>query len=308
MGDRAVAGLTVGRTRSDLWGKYRTLRTCFDPEFRTLTYAIQPDPRPCFSRKVLEDIHGLQCRVRSVTETELQRVGMSPVKFLVATSDAADGVHFGGDLEFFLKSIRDGDRDALYGYCRLGIDVLYQNLTNLGVDITTIAQVRGATLGAGFEAALSCDAVVADERASMGFPEILFNMFPGMGAYSFLSRRIQPALAERMITSGKTYAARDLYEMGIVDVVSDAGGTDVAVRRFIRGATKRENTRRAVLKLRSIVNPVTYTELLEITELWVDTAFRLTDYNLGMMERLLYAQKQRGASVWVSTDRSQSIA
>ena len=206
MGNRAVAGLTVGGAQSDLWGSYRTLRTHFDREYRTLTYSIRPDPRPCFSLDVLGDINELQSRVRSVIEAELQRVGVPPVKFLVASSEAQDGVHFGGDLEFFLTTIRDGDRDSLLGYCQLGIKVLHQNLTNLGFDITTIAQVRGSTLGAGFEAALSCDVIVADEQASMGFPEILFNMFPGMGAYSFLSRRIPPALAERMIISGKAYS------------------------------------------------------------------------------------------------------
>lgn len=301
MSDRTVAGLAVGRTWSDSWGRYRTLSTHFNPEYRTWTYAIRPDPRPCFSREVLQDIRDLQCRVRSITEAELQRAGVSPIRFLVATSDAPDGVHFGGDLELFLNAIRDGDRGSLFDYCQLGIDVLYQNLTNLSCDITTIAQVRGATLGAGFEAALSCDVIVADEQASLGFPEVLFNMFPGMGAYSFLSRRIQPALAERMIISGKTHSARELYEMGIVDVLADADGTRAALRRFIRSASKRENTRRAVLKIRSLVNPVTYSELLEITELWVDTAFRLTDYNLGMMERLLSAQKQRSSSTWASS-------
>ena len=37
----------------------------------------------------------------------------------------------------------------------------------------------------------------------MGLPEVLFDLFPGMGAYSFLVRRLGPAQAERMILSGE---------------------------------------------------------------------------------------------------------
>ena len=50
--------------------------------------------------------------------------------------------------------------------------------------------MQGECLGGGFEAALSSDVIVAEKSARFGFPEILFNLFPGMGAYSFLERKI----------------------------------------------------------------------------------------------------------------------
>ena len=49
---------------------------------------------------------------------------------------------------------------------------------------------RPEHLGGGFEAALSSQVLIAERSARFGFPEIMFNLFPGMGAYSLISRRI----------------------------------------------------------------------------------------------------------------------
>jgi DSF synthase len=54
--------------------------------------------------------------------------------------------------------------------------------------ILTVGLVQGAALGGGFEALLSFDYVVAERDATFGLPEILFGLFPGMGAHSLLSR------------------------------------------------------------------------------------------------------------------------
>ena len=67
----------------------------------------------------------------------------------------------------------------------------------LGGDVRTIALVQGDALGGGMELALSCHTIVAEEGVGMGLPEVLFGLFPGMGAYSFLCKRVSPQLAER---------------------------------------------------------------------------------------------------------------
>ena len=63
-------------------------------------------------------------------------------------------------------------------------------MTNFGLPIVTISLVRGNALGGGFEIALSGDVIIAERSAMMGFPEILFNCFPGMGAFQTLSSRV----------------------------------------------------------------------------------------------------------------------
>jgi len=84
----------------------------------------------------------------------------------------------------------------LLEYGRACIDNVYAWHSNFDLPLTTIALVQGDALGGGFESALSATVLVAEESARMGFPEILFNLFPGMGAYSLLSRKVGRRIAE----------------------------------------------------------------------------------------------------------------
>ena len=97
--------------------------------------------------------------------------------------------------------------------------------------MTTISLIQGEALGGGFESALSSNVIIAERRARMGFPEILFNLFPGMGAYSLLSRRLGMKRAEDMIFSGRIYTAEELHEMGVVDLLVEDGTGETAVCR-----------------------------------------------------------------------------
>ncbi len=99
--------------------------------------------------------------------------------------------------------------------------------------MTTIALVKGNAMGGDMEAALSANVLVTEKLVKMGLPEVMFNIFPGMGAYQFLNRRLSPVAAEKMILSGKTYTAEDLYEMGVIDVLADEGKGEQAVKDYI---------------------------------------------------------------------------
>ena len=93
----------------------------------------------------------------------------------------------GGDLTRFLQSIRTGNREWLYGYAKACIDVLYPNIVGYDLPITTISLVTGDALGGGFEAALSSHVLIAERGTQLGLPEILFNLFPEMGAFQLLA-------------------------------------------------------------------------------------------------------------------------
>ncbi len=80
--------------------------------------------------------------------------------------------------------------------------------TTLDLPILTIGLVEGTALGGGFEALLSFDYIVAERGASFGLPEVMFGLFPGMGAHAFLSRKLGAAMADRLIVSNQTYTRR----------------------------------------------------------------------------------------------------
>jgi enoyl-CoA hydratase/carnithine racemase len=120
------------------------------------------------------------------------------LQHLVLASDA-DAFNLGGDLDVFSALIRARDADGLLRYARSCIDGVYRFHRGLNGDFRTIALLQGDALGGGLEMALSCHTIVAEEGVGMGLPEVLFGLFPGMGAYNFLSRRVSPQLAERII-------------------------------------------------------------------------------------------------------------
>jgi DSF synthase len=272
---------------------YQELRTHYDPEYGALSFLMNPAPRPCFTPSLLRDIERFQDTVRSAVQRELNGTSEPSVKYLVLGSAVPGIFNLGGDLDFFVRTIRARDRATLTQYAQLSIKVLYDNLRNLSLPITTIALLEGTTLGAGFEAALSCDIIIADKNAEIGFPEVVFNMFPGMGAYSFLARRISPVMVERMIMSGRLYSAEELYEMGVIDILADGRTAQEELQHFLRKADKTRTTRTALLRMRERIHPITYEELLDIANLWVESALSLPDKDLRMMERLVRAQNRR---------------
>ena len=129
----------------------------------------------------------------------------------------------------------------------------------------------------------------------MGLPEVLFDLFPGMGAYSFLCKRIPPHQAEKMMLSGDVYASEDLYKMGLVDVLAPRGQGQQAVDDVIRANRRIPHARAAMHRVRAMSQPVTLEEMMGITEVWVDTAMQLGEKPLRTMERLVRAQYKRHA-------------
>ncbi|MGI8740719.1 MAG: crotonase/enoyl-CoA hydratase family protein [Gammaproteobacteria bacterium] len=157
--------------------------------------------------------------------------------------------------------------------------------------------MQGDALGGGFETAISSDVLIAERGARMGFPEVLFNLFPGMGAYSLLSRKLDSARAERIILSGKIYGAEELYEMGVVDVLAEDLQGEMAVYDHIRRENRSANGYRALRAAKERINGVSYKELIDIAEIWVDAALRLESRDLRMMGRLVARQTGRGRNV-----------
>ena len=246
--------------------------------------------RPSFTPAILRDIGRLQDMVRTLFAAG---AGTAPVKYIVWDSRMPGVWNLGGDLDLFATLIRRQDRDSLMRYARAVVEEGYSNATNLNLPIITVSLVRGDALGGGFEAALSSNLIVAERSAKFGLPEILFNLFPGMGAYSYLVRRIAPAQAERMITSGRLYTAEELYEMGVVDVLADDGHGTEALYEFIGRSGRRHPAHRAIFRARDRVNPLKIDELMDIAVTWVDTALGLTEPDLRKMARLVAAQDRR---------------
>lgn len=265
----------------------------YDAEEKVLFCYFDFAGKPCFTTAVLREAQEVQRMVRGLfgdrADTE------PPLRYLVLGSRQPGVWNLGGDLELFATLIRDRDRAALRRYAHACCEVGYTNATGLGFDlpIISVALVQGDALGGGFEAALSSNLIVAERGAKFGLPEILFNLFPGMGAYSFLTRRVAPGVAERIIMSGELYSAEQLHAMGAVDVLAPDGQAVAAFYDFIGRGGKRYAALRALYRARRLVNTVTLEEMTRIADLWVEAALKLDESGLKRMLRLVAAQERR---------------
>ena len=286
---RDVLGLCVpyGKAKSQY-------QTEFEPATSTIWGYFKPRGTACFSLGLLKDIREHDDAL-AANGGQIDINGQpSKAKFYVLASRTPKVFNLGGDLALFVLLIKARDRDALAHYARLCIDNMYPRIRNFFCpDLTTISLVQGDALGGGFESALSSDVIVAEESAQFGLPEILFNLFPGMGAYSLLTRRIGMRAAEELILSGRMVSAKQLHEMGVVDVLAQDGQGESTVRDWIMRNARRRNGMQAVFQARQLVQPVTREELDAVTNAWVDAALRLEDRDLKMMGRIVRAQMRR---------------
>lgn len=245
--------------------------------------------RPCFSSTLLHSLKNSQHRIASHLDDHPEQPG---VHHLVLASDS-DVFNLGGDLELFVQLIRSGNRARLLDYARLCVEVAFGFARLAGDRVHSVAVVQGDALGGGFEAALCCHTIIAEEGTGMGFPEVLFDLFPGMGAYTFLTRRVTPMQAERMMLDGRVYPAEELHRMGVVDILVPRGEGLNAARELVRKHRRIGNALRAMNQVRETCRPVSLDELLAVTTGWVDAAMRLNDRALLTMDRLVRAQLRR---------------
>jgi DSF synthase len=251
----------------------------------TLWTFMRPRGRPSYNLDLLEDFHAWQ---RGIAAMFGERA--SELRFLVLGSRTPGIFNLGGDLNHFTQQIRDRNRQALVDYGNSCVRILHKNMNGLGMPMITIGLAQGDALGGGLESLLSFNVIVAERQAKFGFPENIFGLFPGMGAYSLLARRVGPPLAEKIILSGKSYTAEEMHEMGLVHILAEPGQGEAAVRAYIERSQRRYNGISAVYQAGRQVNPISLEELERIVQIWADACLVLGERDLKVMHRLVSAQ------------------
>jgi crotonobetainyl-CoA hydratase len=100
------------------------------------------------------------------------------------------------------------------------------------LDKPVIAAVNGLALGGGFELALACDLVVADESAQFGLPEVTVGAAALAGGLQRLPRQIGLQAAMGLALTGRRISAREACALGCVNEVCSAGTVMEIARRW----------------------------------------------------------------------------
>jgi DSF synthase len=270
---------------------YEELQAVLDPNTNCVWCYLRPKGQPSFTPLLVRELAVLHRAIQALGASQ-EAHETALIRYYVLASQIHGIFNMGGDLSFLADKICRQDREAIRCYAHSCVDVVFRIAMGFDCGIVTVALVQGDALGGGLEAALSCNFIVAERGVKMGLPEVIFNLFPGMGAYSMLSRRIGMAMAERIIFSGRLYSAEEMYELGVIDLVVDAGCGDKAVRDYI-AEPRSHSARQAIFRARQRMNPVTLAELRDITDMWVNTAMALSEADLRRMNHLQAAQSRR---------------
>jgi DSF synthase len=265
------------------------IKTYYDEKNKAGWLFMKGEPRPSFTPVLLKNISNYF----DIIKTEMDNSNGEKYDYLISGSDVEGVFNLGGDLNLFLQYIKSRNRTGLVEYAKNSIDLVYRNFIHLDTALTTITLVQGDALGGGFESAISANVVIAERGVKMGLPETLFNLFPGMGAYSLLSRKIGGSAAEKMILSGQLFLAEELFDVGIVDILAEKGEGEIAVYNYIKSANRSPNTYNMMRKVKDICNQINYQELEDIAMIWVDAALKLKDKDLRMISRLVRRQNAK---------------
>lgn len=258
----------------------------FDADGEALYLSMNVRPRPCFTWDTVRELSTLQTHF-----VESLRLSVPHPRCVVYASESSGIFSLGGDLDLFKSASERRDRTMLWRYLQDCVSTLHSILTM--PDTVTVTLLEGDTMGAGLEVALASDVIIAERGIRAGFPEVLFNLIPGLGGYYLAARRIGPQAAEKMIRDGIVHSAEELHAMGLIDILVDKGQGRQAVRDLLKDQKKTWNTYYALQQVKRHYLPITRDMLLANAEIWADATMRLTDRNLRMMERLVHAQQRR---------------
>jgi len=278
-----------------------------EPEQGIVWMYLKPHPRPCFNPDLIAEVRHLQTMLDYYKGKLPYQGELVTINYHVMDSLTPGIFNFGGDLARFFEYISNRDEEGMYRYAKSCIDGIYPLMTNFNLPITTISLIRGDALGGGCEVALSSSIVIAERGAQMGFPEILFNMFPGMGGYQLLRRKLSPSQAEEMLLNGRVYSAEEMHDMGVIDVLADDGEGRSALYAKIKDCEKHRKGMLAMQKLMARTETVDYDELLDVCKIWVQTAMDLSEKDLRMMTRLIKAQDRKVDAVEAEVQVQRSI-
>ncbi|MCE7028416.1 3-hydroxyacyl-CoA dehydrogenase NAD-binding domain-containing protein [Jiella avicenniae] len=173
-------------------------------------------------RPVLEELAG-----------HVERFEKEKPAAIVIRSGKAAGFAAGADINQFVGASTEEIKAAL--------DQGHQVLDRLAaLPCRTIAVVHGHCLGAGLELALACDRRIAVSNASLGFPEVMLGLHPGLGGTFRAPAVADPIEAMTMMLTGRAMPAKRARSIGLVDAVVEERHVAAAVEAAFYGDLRRK--------------------------------------------------------------------
>lgn len=200
-----------------------------------------------------EAMNSLNAEVIRQLENRFNEAEANPQVKAITFMGAGKAFIAGADIKFFIDNIVNNNVAASVAFTEVGhkLFLRMENSKKL-----TIAVVDGLSLGGGSELALACQAIVATDAGSFGFPETGIGIYPGYGGMIRTSRQIGKALTKYYVFTGKTIKAQDAFNLGIVTRLTTPDKIEETIKEL--SAAGKPN------KYRDRTIPTAYNEMTEI--------------------------------------------
>jgi enoyl-CoA hydratase len=193
-----------------------------------------------------ESLNALNIQLLTELKSKLENIAKDDsVRVLILRGAGDKAFVAGADI----REMQNMSRTDAARFSRLGHDVclLLEHMPKV-----TIAAVHGFALGGGTELALSCDFIMASEKAQFGLPEVSLGVIPGFGGTIRLQRVLGGPRAKELLFSGERIKAAEAKELGLIRTVIPQEGFFDQVKAYAIKISK--NSMDAVVAAKKLMN------------------------------------------------------
>lgn len=291
-----VAERIASSTDEDRWAVVETIEKrvgflpqvelSYEPGCRLLWITMRPEPKPVVTLPLIESIRNIQLAVWEIWGRSPER----PILFMACRSRGRV-YSLGGDLDFYLDCLARNDRAGLQHYADAACDVIRMSRNGLFGSVITLSNVHARIMGGAIDSARSCNIMVAEEGATFCYPEVNYNHYP-IAAVPILSRHAGPVEAERILLSGRDYAAEEFERRGVADAVLPAGEGDDWIRRYCTNGQASHAARIALIAAFNRMAGDIDAELAAAGDAWVSHILTLKPLEISKLQRIAAAQER----------------
>ena len=178
--------------------------------------------------------HAMRSVLASVDHFErfFEEIDPKQVQALIIHSEMENGFCAGADLRELHSKMQTMKPSEQVKEIRRFLDRIHRIFNKLDTfSCPTIGVIHGVCFGGGFELALTCDVLIAEETARFCFPELRLGLIPGFGGIPRLTREIGNAPVRDLLFTGRSFNAQKALSLGLVSqVVPLRKGLEIAKR------------------------------------------------------------------------------
>ncbi|MCC7460273.1 MAG: enoyl-CoA hydratase/isomerase family protein [Proteobacteria bacterium] len=202
-------------------------------------------------------------------ERFFSEVNTSELRALVIHSSREGGFCAGANLRELYTNMITMDKSIQIKEIRNFLDRIHAIMNKIdSLSCTTIGVIHGMCFGGGFELALVCDVLIAENSARFCFPELRLGLIPGFGGIPRLKRDIGNAAIRDLLFTGRSFNAQKALSLGLISqVVPEKKGLDIALR-MAQQATK--FNAEVFQKAKTFIKPIPLKEIEEEKEIFIE--------------------------------------